>query len=104
MEIDALLARLPADSPETARIRQRAKTYRDACGCVVAAWFMVSALVLAIVRVATAGDLTLGAGARVGAFVIGAGMAGKALGLLVARARLALLRRQVARRIRCASG
>ncbi|HZO96087.1 MAG TPA: hypothetical protein VFB42_01825 [Gaiellaceae bacterium] len=97
--VDDLLARLPAAGPERRALEARARAHSRDCGCALGGVFLTAALVAVPAYVVAAGDhrvRTLAAGALA---LLGAAAAGKLAGLALARARLALLRRTLLRKV-----
>jgi hypothetical protein len=97
--VDALLAQLPAGDPERRTVPARAHGYYRACGCAMGGAFLTTALVLTIVYFATIGDFGWRSATAGVVFILLGSALGKAAGVLLAWARLALLRRSLARRL-----
>ncbi|MGB6415544.1 MAG: hypothetical protein WBF50_02965, partial [Pseudolabrys sp.] len=78
---------------------EKAKAYRNACGCVMGGVFFVGALVLLILDGLFSHQITNGswvaATLRGAAFVFVASLAGKAIGIGIARLRLVLTYREL---------
>jgi hypothetical protein len=81
------------------RLAEKAEALRSACGCATAAAFLVGALALlgiyTLVFEGFDGVSVIGVLLRATAFVIGASVAGKLIGIATARARLAFLYRRL---------
>jgi hypothetical protein len=81
---------------------ERAKTYRDDCGCSMGSVFLAGALVVLTVRGLFCTSPVQGhwpaAFVRCAGIVFVAGVVGKAAGIGLARVRLGLLNRQLRRR------
>jgi hypothetical protein len=99
LAIDVLLAQMPADDGEAAALHARARTFSQECGCAMGASFLSASLVLAMIYFVTTGDLGVRSGIAGVTFVVLASMLGKMTGLVLARAKLALLRWSLARRL-----
>jgi multidrug efflux pump subunit AcrB len=95
--VDALIARIPADDPAYAQARDRARSFAQDCGCSMGATFMAVAMAVAIVRwIIVPSFEPAGALYALGS-VVTAAVVGKAVGLALARVRLSLLQRSLAR-------
>jgi nitrate reductase gamma subunit len=95
-----LLAHLRVDDPERAALQSRAAAYSRDCGCAMGAAFVVGALLLSLsyfTLVAAPSFRTVIVGV---VFVLAAALSGKAVGLLLAALKLALLRRSISRKLR----
>jgi hypothetical protein len=90
--IDGLIAQLPPDDPERARVEAHAAKLGRACGCGLSATALTVALFSAAAYVAVRGGLTFRTIGLSLVFVLAAAVLGKATGLLVASLRLELLR------------
>lgn len=98
-EIYAAIALLPGDSHEKSRLQQRVRTYRAECGCGMSGVFLVIAFLVTVFHQFYAGSFDWRSVVAGVAFIVGAALAGKALGIAWARTRLLLLRRSIARQI-----
>lgn len=107
--INALLGRLPAEDPERAKLQARAESYAGDCGCKIGAAFLSCSLLLTIVYLAIRGPLIISVSGPLGfvfalagaaAFIFGAAIAGKILGLLVASLKMASLKRFLLKRLK----
>jgi hypothetical protein len=98
--VDALLARVPADDPDRVALQSRAAAYSQDCGCRMGAVFLAGSLLVTLASIAKAGGLTVWKGIAGLVFVLIAAMFGKAVGLVLASLKLALLRRSISRRLR----
>ena len=99
LAIDAMLASLPSDDRERARLLARAVKYNRECGCALGGFSLVAALLLASTYLAVSGDLSLRTAAASVLFVLAAALLGKVTGLLLASVRLALLRWSLTRMV-----
>jgi hypothetical protein len=97
--VDRLLAELPPDDPERKALEARAVEYGRACGCSEGALFLAVAVVVTAVYVVVWGAVDLQTGIASLVFVFAAALVGKLAGLLLARLRLRLLGRSIARRL-----
>jgi hypothetical protein len=102
--LERLLAARPDRRDALRPYVQKVKALRNECGCAMSGAFLTGAIGLVIVRhlflphifpMSLVGEVLAAA-----AFVIGAGMIGKAMGIAVARLRLALLYRGLRNRYR----
>ena len=102
--LERLLAARPDRRDALRPYVRKVKALRNECGCAMSGAFLVGAIgllivhylfLLDIVRLSLLGEVLGGA-----AFVFGAGLIGKALGIAVARLRLALLYRGLRNRYR----
>lgn len=98
--VDALLAQLPADDPARARVQAQTAKYNRECGCALSSFSLTATLLLVAGYFAVTGDLSVRSAAAGVALVLAAAAVGKAVGLLVASLRLALLRRSLSKRLR----
>jgi hypothetical protein len=97
--VDTLLAALSLDDSERAALRARARTYDEDCGCAMGATFLILALILVPSYLATSGSSGWQTAVAGVAVLVTAPIAGKLTGLMLARTRLALLRRSLASRV-----
>jgi hypothetical protein len=97
--VDVLLAQMHAGDAERTALQARARAYSRECGCAMGAIFLTAALALTLIYFATTGDLRVGTGIACVMLVFFASMLGKMTGLVLARAKLALLRWSLARRL-----
>ena len=99
---EGLVAAFPEREAELRPLLDRAARYRRDCGCPVGAAFLVASLAVAVAFVARAPAGGIGALLTQVVvallFVFVAGVVGKLLGIAVARIRLALLCRSLAKR------
>jgi hypothetical protein len=102
--LERLLAARPDRRDALRPYVRKVKALRNECGCAMSGAFLVGAIGLLIVhylflpdivRLSLLGEVLAGT-----AFVIGAGMIGKAVGIGIARLRLALLYRGLRNRYR----
>jgi hypothetical protein len=98
--VDGLLQRLPADDPQRRALQARARAAVRECGCKLGGLFLGGALLLTPVYVIATRDFSIWSGVRSVAFVFGAAVAGKLIGLALAWARLVLLHRTLLRTLR----
>lgn len=97
-EIDRLLAWFEDEDPDVVDLRDRARRYATECGCSTGGVFLVVAALAAPV-VLTLEDAWNPVTVLWSLLVVaGASLAGKASGMVVATARLQLLRRSLERR------
>ena len=99
LEVDDLLALVPADDPDKPTFQARVSAYRRDCGCEMGAAFTIGTLLLAIGYVALTRNLNVRTAIAGIIFVLGGSLLGKGIGLLLASAKLALVRRSIRRRI-----
>jgi VIT1/CCC1 family predicted Fe2+/Mn2+ transporter len=97
--VDVLLAQMPADHPERPALQARAIEYSQDCGCSMGGYFLAGAAAFAIIYFAIFGGFSFRTAVASAVLVLLAAVAGKLTGLLIARLRLTLLRRSIARRI-----
>jgi len=102
--LERLLAARPDRRDALRPYVQRVKRLRNECGCAMSGAFLVGAIGLLIVRHLFLPDIVpmplLGEVLAGAAFVIGAGLVGKAVGIGIARVRLVLLYRDLRKRHR----
>jgi hypothetical protein len=98
-EVYAAIDRLPADHQEKLRVRDTARRYHRACGCVLSGVFLIFAIAASVAWLIVADPFrwSLAAACLVGVFC--AGLLGKAIGIGWAKARLRLLHHSLVRRI-----
>ena len=99
LAIEVLLAQMPAGDAERTALQARVRAYGRECGCAMGAVFLTAALGLTPIYFATIGDLRVATGIASVILIFIASMLGKMTGLLLARAKLALLRWSLARRL-----
>ncbi|HWA42577.1 MAG TPA: hypothetical protein VHA10_05155 [Hypericibacter adhaerens] len=97
-DIDAAIARLPGGDSEKSRLRERARRYHRACGCALGGAFLSAALPVSAACLLLAEPFRWSLIPICLAGIFGAGVLGKAVGVGWAKARLAWLRRSLARR------
>ncbi|WP_421994644.1 hypothetical protein [Reyranella sp.] len=97
--VDALAAALPDTDPVKPRLRARAVTLGQECGCAMSGAFFAGAALLAAGHFVFFGSLTPGSAATAVGLVFAAAAAGKVAGVAVSRLRLLALRRTIARRL-----
>jgi hypothetical protein len=98
-EVDALLRRLPEGDPYKVSAQKRAATFDHECGCAIGGTFLIAAAVLAAGYLLLNQHVTIGTLLAAAGFVFAAAIAGKLIGILVARIRMRLLHREVSVRI-----
>jgi hypothetical protein len=96
--IDELAAQLALEPAERRDVLARMARYNRECGCALGGAAMVAALLAALAYLLATETFGVGVAFAAVAFVFGCSLLGKAVGLLVATARLALLRRSLSRR------
>jgi hypothetical protein len=98
-EIYAVIARMPGDEGEKSRLRERARRYHRACGCGLSGLFLIVAILASTIGLVLAEPFrwSLIPICLVGS--VAAGVAGKAIGIGWAKARLSYLHRSLVRRI-----
>jgi hypothetical protein len=101
-DIDWLLRQFPSDDPQRASYQKRAIAYQSDCGCSMGAAFMVGSILGVAIAFAVDHRIALVRIVLAMATVLLATAVGKAVGLAVARLRLALLRRKIAVHLRLA--
>lgn len=99
-EVDALLRRLPDGDSYKASAQKRAAALDHECGCAIGGRFLIVAAILAAGYVLSNQHLTIGTLLAAAGFVFAAAIAGKLIGMVVARIRMRLLHREVSVRIR----
>jgi hypothetical protein len=98
-ELYRVIDRLSGDDSEKARLRDRVRRYRDACGCALSGLFLIASIVGCGVGLILADPFRWSLVAIGIAFIFCAGLLGKAIGIGWARARLLLLHRSLVRRL-----
>ena len=102
--LDRLLRARPDERAQLRPYVDRAKALSGECGCSMGGAFMVTALVLVIVRTVASADPAdarlMGRVLRGAAFIFAGGVVGKLVGIGIARVRLAWLYRQLRVRYR----
>jgi hypothetical protein len=98
-KIEALLRRLPDGDSYKVTAQKRAAAFDHECGCALGARFLIAAAILAAGYLLLNQHLTFGTLLAAGGFVLAAAIAGKMIGMLVARIRMRLLHREVSVRI-----
>jgi hypothetical protein len=96
--IDRLVAELALDATERASVYARAAKYNRECGCALGGVTTLAAFFSVSLHAFVSNDIglrMLGAGVGI---VFTAALVGKSVGLLTASAKLAILRRSLARR------
>jgi VIT1/CCC1 family predicted Fe2+/Mn2+ transporter len=99
MFLERLWQALPNERDTLHPYVEKAKGYRNECGCMMGGAFFIGALTLLICDFLffhqIVGGNWLAAVLRIAAFVLGASMLGKAIGISIARIRLALTYREL---------
>jgi hypothetical protein len=98
-EVDALLRRLPDGDSYKASAQKRAAGFDHECGCAMGGIFLIAAAVLAAGYLLLNQHVTIGTLPAAAGFVFASAIAGKLIGLLVARIRISLLHREVSVRV-----
>jgi hypothetical protein len=98
--VDGLLARLPADDPDRAALQARTAAYGQECGCTMGAMFLAGSFPLALAYFVLTGGLSVGRSIAGILFLLVAALSGKAVGLALAKLRLALLCQSILRKLR----
>jgi len=98
-EVDALLRRLPDGDSYKVSAQKRVAAFDHECGCAMGGRFLIAAAVLAAGRLLSIPHITIGSLLATAASVFAAAIAGKLLGMLVARIRMRLLHREMSVRI-----
>jgi hypothetical protein len=97
--VDVLLVQMHAGDAERIALQTRARAYSRECGCAMGAIFLAATLALTLTYFATIGDFRVETGIASVILVFLASMLGKMTGLVLARAKLAVLRWSLARRL-----
>lgn len=100
VSVDVLVAQLLASEADKSALRQRVATLREECGCAMGAGFVAAAVALTPPLLWWTGGISLTGFAVYAGVVFGAGLVGKATGVLLARGRLWLLGQHLSRRVR----
>jgi hypothetical protein len=99
-DIDWLLGQFPSDDPQRATYQERAIAYQGDCGCSTGAAFMAVSILGVAIAFAVDRRIAVVRIVLAMATVLLATAVGKAVGLAVARLRLALLRHRIAVHLR----
>jgi hypothetical protein len=99
MFLERLWQTLPNERDALRPYVEKAKAYRNECGCIMGGAFFIGALTLLICDFLffhqIVGENWLVAALRIAAFVLGISMLGKVIGISIARIRLALTYREL---------
>jgi hypothetical protein len=98
-EVYKAIERLSGDDGEKARLRDRARRYRNACGCALSGLFLIVSIAACGAGLVLADPFRWSLVAIGIAFVFCASLLGKAVGIGWARVRLLLLHRSLTRRL-----
>jgi hypothetical protein len=97
--VEGLLAEMAAGDPERAALEVRASRYAGECGCKLGSIFLAVSLIAVPVFVGVRGDVGAGTVVVGVLAVFASSLLGKVAGLLLARARLALLHVSLVRKL-----
>jgi hypothetical protein len=98
-EVYAVIARMPYDQGEKARLRDEARRYHHACGCALSGLFLTVSILACATGLILADPFRWSLLAIGMVFTFVAGLLGKAIGIGWGRTRLLLMHRSLVRQL-----